>query len=102
MEKSCQSSSARYASSSATRFGSSRTRTRSSAKNRRVKATIDQFNGPLIDGLHLFVYPLTRGAGPRLFPEDAPPTKFSREASETYDNGVVYTAYRPQEPANSA
>ena len=56
----------------------------------------------LIDGLHLFVYPLTRGAGPRLFPEDAPPTKFSREASETYDNGVVYTAYRPQEPANSA
>ena len=26
----------------------------------------------LIDGLHLFVYPLTRGEGPRLFPEGAP------------------------------
>src|SRR6185436_9795562 len=28
----------------------------------------------LVDELHLFVYPLTRGAGPRLFPEDAPGT----------------------------
>ena len=27
----------------------------------------------LIDGLHLFVYPLTLGAGPRLFPEGAAP-----------------------------
>ena len=26
----------------------------------------------LIDGLHLFVYPLTRGAGPRLFTERTP------------------------------
>ena len=26
----------------------------------------------LIDGLHLFVYPLTRGAGPRLFPDGRP------------------------------
>src|SRR5215216_3477212 len=25
----------------------------------------------LVDGLHLFVYPLTRGEGPRLFPSDA-------------------------------
>jgi dihydrofolate reductase len=49
----------------------------------------------LIDGLHLFVYPLTRGAGPRLFTEDAPGRKFSLEASDTYDNGVVYTHYRP-------
>jgi dihydrofolate reductase len=50
----------------------------------------------LIDGLHLFVYPLTRGAGPRLFTEDAQPRKFARAAGETYDNGVVYLAYRPQ------
>jgi len=50
----------------------------------------------LVDGLHLFVYPLTRGAGPRLFPEDAAPRKFSLAASEAYENGVVYTAYRPQ------
>jgi dihydrofolate reductase len=27
----------------------------------------------LVDELHLFVYPLTRGSGPRLFPEDAAP-----------------------------
>src|ERR671933_1830045 len=39
----------------------------------------------LVDGLHLFVYPLTRGAGPRLFPEDAAPSKLSLEATETYD-----------------
>jgi dihydrofolate reductase len=50
----------------------------------------------LVDELHLFVYPLTRGAGPRLFPEDAPPAKLSLMASETYDNGVVHLAYRPQ------
>jgi dihydrofolate reductase len=50
----------------------------------------------LVDELHLFVFPLTRGAGPRLFPEDAPPRKFSLARSETYDNGVTYLAYRPQ------
>ncbi len=50
----------------------------------------------LIDELHLFVYPLTRGAGPRLFPEEATPGKLSLAASESYDNGVVYLAYRPQ------
>ena len=49
----------------------------------------------LVDGLHLFVYPLTRGAGPRLFPEDAAPGKLSLAASESYDNGVAYLAYRP-------
>jgi dihydrofolate reductase len=50
----------------------------------------------LVDGLHLFVYPLTRGAGPRLFPEDAAPSKLALASSETYDNGVVYLNYRPQ------
>jgi dihydrofolate reductase len=50
----------------------------------------------LVDELHLFVYPLTRGAGPRLFPEDVAPLEFSLAASESYENGVVYTAYRPQ------
>jgi dihydrofolate reductase len=49
----------------------------------------------LVDELHLFVYPLTRGAGPRLFPEDAPARGFSLAACESYDNGVVYLAYRP-------
>ena len=49
----------------------------------------------LIDELDLFVYPLTRGTGPRLFPEGAAPRKLSLAASEAYDNGVVYSAYRP-------
>ena len=58
-----------------------------------VRAMLDD---GLVDGLHLFVYPLTRGAGPRLFPADAPPRKFSLEASDSYENGVVYLNYRPQ------
>jgi dihydrofolate reductase len=50
----------------------------------------------LVDELHLFVYPLTRGAGPRLLPEDAEPSKLSLARCDSYDNGVVYLAYRPQ------
>jgi dihydrofolate reductase len=50
----------------------------------------------LVDGLHLFVYPLTRGSGPRLFPDDATPGKLSLGAAESFDNGVVYLNYRPQ------
>jgi len=49
----------------------------------------------LVDGLHLFVYPLTRGSGPRLFPEDAAASKLSLAASESHENGVVYLPYRP-------
>jgi dihydrofolate reductase len=48
----------------------------------------------LVDELHLFVYPLTRGSGPRLFPDDAPPRKLSLARCEPYDNGVVYLAYK--------
>jgi dihydrofolate reductase len=50
----------------------------------------------LVDELHLCVYPLTRGTGPRLFPEDAAPGKLSLAASESYDNGVLYLNYRPE------
>jgi dihydrofolate reductase len=50
----------------------------------------------LVDALHLFVYPLTRGSEPRLFPENASPRKLSLVACEPYDNGVVYVAYRLQ------
>jgi dihydrofolate reductase len=49
----------------------------------------------LVDALHLFVYPLTLGTGPRLFPEGAPPRTLSLAASESYENGVLYVAYRP-------
>jgi dihydrofolate reductase len=47
----------------------------------------------LADELHLFVYPVTRGSGPRLFEPGAPPSKWALAASETYDNGVVYLHY---------
>jgi dihydrofolate reductase len=50
----------------------------------------------LVDEMHLFVYPLTRGPGPRLFPEEAAPRKLSHVACESYENGVVHLAYRPQ------
>jgi dihydrofolate reductase len=50
----------------------------------------------LVDELHLFVYPLTRGPGPRLFPEEAAASKLTLVASESYENGVVYVAYRPE------
>ena len=56
-----------------------------------VRAMLDD---GLIDQLHLFVYPLTRGEGPRLFTEDAPGRKFSLAANERYDNGVTYLSYR--------
>jgi dihydrofolate reductase len=49
----------------------------------------------LVDELHLLVYPVTRGPGPRLFPEGAQPRKLSLAACESYENGVVYLAYRP-------
>ena len=58
-----------------------------------VRAMLDD---GLIDELHLFVYPLTLGAGPRLFPDGAAPRKLSLAATDHYDNGVVYMAYRPQ------
>ena len=48
----------------------------------------------LVDELHLFVYPLTRGSGPRLFTPDAAPSNFSLAACESYANGVVYLSYR--------
>ena len=49
----------------------------------------------LVDELHLFVYPLTLGSGTRLFDEKAP-NKLALTRSESYPNGVVYLAYRPQ------
>jgi dihydrofolate reductase len=48
----------------------------------------------LVDELHLLVYPLTRGSGPRLFPDEAAPANLSLAACESYENGVVYLAYR--------
>ena len=50
----------------------------------------------LVDELHLFVFPLTRGPGPRLFPENHPQQKFTLARADAYDNGVTYVAYRPE------
>jgi len=52
----------------------------------------------LVDELHLFVFPLTRGGeGPRLFEPDDAQHKLELARTETYPNGVVYLAYRPQD-----
>jgi dihydrofolate reductase len=47
----------------------------------------------LVDELHLCMYPLTRGSGPRLFVDGTPGSKWSLAASESYDNGVLYLKY---------
>jgi dihydrofolate reductase len=46
----------------------------------------------LVDELHLFVYPLTLGSGPRLF-DGTPAGKFALANSQVYDNGVLYLRY---------
>jgi dihydrofolate reductase len=48
----------------------------------------------LVDELHLCVYPLTRGSGPRLFESNEPPTKWTLANNERYDNGVIYLNYQ--------
>jgi dihydrofolate reductase len=50
----------------------------------------------LVDELHLLVYPLTLGAGPRLFAEGAQPGTLELARTQSFSNGVVYAAYRPQ------
>ena len=49
----------------------------------------------LVDGLHLFMYPLTLGGGLRLFPDGDPPAKLALAGTEAYPNGVVYLNYQP-------
>jgi dihydrofolate reductase len=48
----------------------------------------------LVDELHLFVYPVTRGGGLRLFAPDTPPATWELAGSEQYSNGVLYLSYR--------
>jgi dihydrofolate reductase len=50
----------------------------------------------LIDELHLLMYPLTRGPGPRLFTPEAPARTLSLAGCESFSNGVVYLNYRAQ------
>ena len=48
----------------------------------------------LVDELHLLIYPLTRGSGPRLFPEGTQLEKMSLAGCQPYEHGVVYLNYR--------
>ena len=57
-----------------------------------VRAMLDD---GLVDELHLFVFPVTRGSGPRLFPDGAAERTFDVARTDVYPNGVVYLAYRP-------
>jgi dihydrofolate reductase len=50
----------------------------------------------LVDELHLLLYPLTRGTGPRLFTEEAQARTLWLAACESYKHGVVYLNYRTQ------
>jgi dihydrofolate reductase len=43
----------------------------------------------LVDHLHLWLYPLTLGAGPRLFADGAPPLSLELEQANPLANGVV-------------
>ena len=49
----------------------------------------------LVDDLHLFVYPVTTGEGPKLFPEGAPPATLTLTHAEKFDNGVLHLSYAP-------
>lgn len=49
----------------------------------------------LVDDLHLFVYPVARGNGEKLWDEDVDPTKLALKESEVYDSGVIHLNYGP-------
>lgn len=49
----------------------------------------------LLDELHLYVYPVALGEGPRMFPDGWPKTPLTLAGSETFENGVVHLAYTP-------
>ena len=57
-----------------------------------VRALLDD---GLVDDLHLFVYPVARGAGERLWRDGVDPTKLALKATDVYDNGVVHLDYGP-------
>ena len=51
----------------------------------------------LVDELNLFVFPLTLGAGQRLFADGGNTAKFTLAHANAYDSGVVHLAYRSTE-----
>jgi len=51
----------------------------------------------LVDQLHLFVYPLALGDGPRLFSDGGQTLKFQLAREQAYESGVLHLAYQPVE-----
>jgi dihydrofolate reductase len=51
----------------------------------------------LVDEYRLLTFPVTVGAGKRLFGEDAPPRSYRLVESKVSPSGVVYTALAPEE-----
>jgi dihydrofolate reductase len=49
----------------------------------------------LVDGLHLFVFPVALGSGERLFPDGGLETKLNLAETHAYESGVVHLAYAP-------
>jgi dihydrofolate reductase len=49
----------------------------------------------LVDDLYLFMYPVTRSTGPRLFEAGLRSLKWSRAGGRLYDNGAVYLHLTP-------
>jgi dihydrofolate reductase len=54
----------------------------------------------LVDGLHLFVFPVALGSGARLFP-DGFEAKLALAATDAYSSGVVHLAYEPAATTSS-
>ncbi|MBO1739741.1 dihydrofolate reductase family protein [Leifsonia sp. TF02-11] len=49
----------------------------------------------LVDALHLFVYPVVRGTGARLFPEGIAESRLRLRQHDAYANGVLHLLYSP-------
>ena len=49
----------------------------------------------LVDELHLFVYPVAVGEGPKLFPEGGGERTLTLTGCESFSNGVVHLSYGP-------
>jgi dihydrofolate reductase len=49
----------------------------------------------LVDDLYLFMYPVTRPGGPRLFADGGRASSWTRADARLYDNGVVYLHLTP-------